>query len=89
MTATSQPDRSSAPGIIPQPVEVYDDPATPTAATEQRDDAKPGRRNPVRLAAAKVMSALRGDKYMIDAYPASGDEDAATQRDAEPRAEER
>jgi hypothetical protein len=89
MTATSQPDRSSAPGIIPEPVEVYDEPAAPTAATEQRDDAKPGRRNPVRLAAAKVMSALRGDKYMIDAYPAPGHEDAATRHDAKPRPEER
>jgi hypothetical protein len=89
MTATSQPDRSPAPGIIPHPVEVYDDPAAATAATGQRDDAEPGWRNPVRLAAARVMSALRGDKYMIDAYPAPGHEDAATRHDAEPRAGER
>jgi hypothetical protein len=65
-----------APGIISEPADVQaDDP--PTAPTKQRDDLKPGRRNPVRLAAAKVMSALRGDKYMVDAYPAAGREDAA------------
>ncbi len=27
------------------------------------------RRGPFGLAIAKVMSALRGDKYMVDAYP--------------------
>jgi hypothetical protein len=75
MTATKHPDRSPAPGILPEPVDVRDD--VPTAASEQRDDPKPGRRNPFRLAAAKVMSALRGEKYMVDAYPAAEHEDAA------------
>lgn len=63
-----------APGIISEPAEVQAD-DLPTAPNKQRDDSKPGRRNPVRLAATKVMSALRGDKYMVDAYPAAGRED--------------
>jgi hypothetical protein len=29
----------------------------------------PGRQGPFGTAVAKVMSALRGDKYMVDAYP--------------------
>ncbi len=29
----------------------------------------PARHGPLGLAIAKVMSALRGDKYMVDAYP--------------------
>jgi hypothetical protein len=81
MTATRQPDHTPAPGIIPQPV--------PPAATEQRDEPTLGPRNPVRLAAAKVMSALRGDKYMVDAYPADGRADSAAPEDAEAEAEGR
>ena len=77
MTATNQSDRSPAPGIIPEPAHVSSDVAPLTAATEKPDERKPGRRNPVRIAAAKVMSALRGDKYMVDAYPAAEREDAA------------
>ena len=34
----------------------------------------------------KVMSALHGDKYMIDAYPTQGHDDAATADEAGPRA---
>lgn|SRR5947208_442654 len=40
-------------------------------ATKQRDDPKPKRRKPVRLAVANVMSARR-DKYMIGAYAVAG-----------------
>jgi hypothetical protein len=40
-------------------------------ATKQRDDPKPKRRKPVRLALANVMSPLRGDKY-IGAYAVAG-----------------
>ena len=63
MTATQPPQRSPAPGIIPGPVHVSHDAAPLSAATEKRDEPK-GRRNAVGIATAKVMSALRGDKYM-------------------------
>jgi len=84
MTPINQPDRSPAPGIIPGPVHVSDYAAPLNAATEQRDEPK-GRRNPVRTALAKVMSALQGDKYMVDAYPAAGPESAARSDDARSR----
>jgi hypothetical protein len=77
MTAANQPDRSPAPGIIPEPVYVTGDTAPPTAPTEKRDEPKLGRRNPLGSAIAKVASAFRGDKYMVGAYPAAKDEDAA------------
>jgi hypothetical protein len=41
-------------------------------ATKQRDDPKPKRRKPVRLAVANLMSPPRGDKYMIGAYAVAG-----------------
>lgn len=69
MTATNQPDLSPAPGIIPEPAHVTSDAIPLTAVTKKRDRPKSGRRNPVRTAIATVMSALRGDKYMVDAYP--------------------
>jgi hypothetical protein len=76
MTAINEPDRSPAPGIIPDPVHVHDDPGAPTAATQQRGGRKPERLNPVSAAAA-VTSALRGGKYTVDAYPAAGKAHAA------------
>jgi hypothetical protein len=88
-TTTNQPDRSSAPGILPEPAHVSDDAAPLTAAAGKRDPA-PERRNPVREAAvAKVMSALRGDKYMVDPYPAAESEDSAASDNAGSRARER
>jgi len=39
---------------------------------------EPRRRNPAKRAAAKVVSALRGDKYMVNAYPAAEREDEST-----------
>jgi hypothetical protein len=42
-------------------------------------------RNPARRVLAKLSSALRGDKYMIDAYPPAW-RDAAPGHDAEPSA---
>ncbi|MGO9821565.1 MAG: hypothetical protein ACLPTJ_13060 [Solirubrobacteraceae bacterium] len=81
MTTNSQPERSAATGIISDPVDVYgDDVRTP--ATEQRDDPKPERRNPLQLAVARVMSALRGDKCMVDTHPAVEREDVAAWDDA-------
>jgi hypothetical protein len=89
MTATNQPDRSLAPGIIPDPVYVHDDPGAPTAATHQGGGLKLGRRNPLRIAAATVMCALRGDKYMVDAYPAAEQANAAPPDSASSLASER
>jgi hypothetical protein len=86
MTATNQPDRSPAPGIIPDPVHIHDDLGALTVATGRRGGRKSGRRNPLRIAAARVMSALRGDKYMVDAHPAAASEDAAGEQDARSRA---
>ena len=60
---------SPAPGIIPDPSLVHDQPAASprrgarqAAGTTTRVAA---RRNPL----ARLLSALRGDKYMVDAYP--------------------
>ena len=88
MPTTTQPERSVASGIISEPADVHAD-DIPIATTKQRDDPKQRRRNPARIAAAKVMSALHGDKYMVDAYPAAGREDAAAPGDDEARAAER
>ena len=62
----SEPTGSPVPGVIPEPTRVYDD----TAAANKRDavtidTAPPRRRNPL----AKLLSRLRGDKYMVGAYP--------------------
>jgi hypothetical protein len=66
---------SPAPGIIPEPVRVHDQPAVPTrraggppAGRASKLLSSPGRRIPVRILLAKLMSVIRGDKYMIDAY---------------------
>lgn len=61
MTPTNQPDRSPAPGIIPEPAYVHHH-DTPAAATERHREPSLKRRNPLRLLASKVMSALRGDE---------------------------
>jgi hypothetical protein len=42
----------------------------------------PVRHGPFGLAFAKVMSALRGDKYMVDAYPKAAPVDPAGPDDA-------
>lgn len=87
MTTTNQPDRSPAPGIIPEPVHVYDN--APTTTTQEEDEPRLKRRGPVRLVAVKVMSALRGDKYMVNAYPAAEREDAAPLDGSAPRTDDR
>jgi hypothetical protein len=86
MTTTNQPDLSPAPGIIPEPAQVTSDAIPLNAVTEKRDRPKSGRRSPVRIAIATVLSAFRGDKYMVDAYPTAGPEHAAPSDDAEPHA---
>jgi hypothetical protein len=68
MTAANQLDRSPARSIIREPIGVQDGNA-PSAASRQQEEPTLKRRNPLGLLAAKVMGALRGDKYMADAYP--------------------
>ncbi len=77
MTVIDQPDRSAAPGILPEPVHVRDDPCTLTPEDKPADE-HPRRKGVVRAALAKVASALRGDKYMVDAYAAAQPKEANT-----------
>jgi hypothetical protein len=56
---TSEPTGSPVPGVIPGPIRLRDDPAAIGPASSRR------RRNP----ASKLLSALRGDKHMVGAYP--------------------
>ena len=82
MTATNQPDRSPAPGIIPEPPRLNDNLAWPSAASRKPAQRKRGRRNPVSVAFAKVTSALHGDKHIVGAYPVPDPEGAAPSDDA-------
>jgi hypothetical protein len=52
--STSEQTSSPRPGVIPDPIRVTVDPAP-----------SPQRRNVV----ARLLRAVRGDKYMVDAYP--------------------
>ena len=60
--STIEPPGSPVPGIVPEPVRVHRDAeATPTTARH--------RRNRARMVLAKLLSVIRGDKYMAGAYP--------------------
>jgi hypothetical protein len=50
-------------GIVPHSVRAV------TEATSRAQASSPGGRQPVRFVLRKAMSALRGDKYMVGAYP--------------------
>lgn len=60
---------SPAPGIIPEQSLVHDEPDASTPQGSRRaagTTARPeGRRTPL----ARLLGALHGDKYMVDAYP--------------------
>jgi len=58
-TSTSEPNGSSVPGVIREPIRLHDDALATAPAPPRR------RRNP----ASRLLGALRGDKHMIDAYP--------------------
>jgi hypothetical protein len=72
-----EPAGSPVPGVVPEPWRVHHDPAAgserPTATSTTSGptmSASPsGRRNPARSLRAKLLSAIRGDEYMVDAYP--------------------
>jgi hypothetical protein len=76
---------SPAPGIIPEPAHVHDDPAKPTRRSGQPAANRAtsllwssGKRSAVSIVLAKLRSAIRGDKYTIDAYPPAGHGDVTT-----------
>jgi hypothetical protein len=61
-SSTIEPPGSPVPGIVPEPVRVHHDAeATPTTARHQR--------NPAAMVLARLLSVIRGDKYMVGAYP--------------------
>jgi len=60
---------SPAPGIIPEPSLVQDEPAASPRRSSRRAAGTTTRRAVRRTPLARLMAALRGDKYMVDAYP--------------------
>ncbi len=69
-TAGIESNTSPAPGIIPEPSLVRDELAAPALRDSRRSaDTTTGRRQ---TPLARLGAALRGDKYMVDAYPPAG-----------------
>ena len=75
---------SPAPGIIPGPVHIHDQPAGRHAAPDAHRQAaqpnrwpRPGQGNPVSIVLAKLMGVIRSDTYMVDAYPSASGSDSA------------
>jgi hypothetical protein len=74
---TIEPTGSPVPGMIPEPVRVRHDSvaaherltATPTASGTTMPASSARRRNPASIVLANLLSAIRGDKHMVDAYP--------------------
>jgi hypothetical protein len=70
-TPTGQPSGSPVPAIIPEPIRLFRDAVAANeldgVATDQ--GSSPRRRNVAHGPLAKLLSTLRGDKYMVDAYP--------------------
>jgi hypothetical protein len=60
---------SPAPGIIPEPSSVHADPAASSRPGSRRAAGTTPRLAARRTPLARVLAALRGDKYMVDAYP--------------------
>jgi hypothetical protein len=78
---TIEPTGSPVPGVIPEPARVHHDDtvaaherlaSTPTTSGTSKPASSPGRRNPARIVLARLLSTIRGDKYMVDAYPPAG-----------------
>jgi hypothetical protein len=70
----TEPTGSPVPGVIPEPWRVHHDPAggherPPATSGTTMPASFAGRRNPARSLLARLLSAIRGDKYMVDAYP--------------------
>jgi hypothetical protein len=74
---TIEPTGSPVPGVILEPLRAHRDTvaaherpaATPTASGTIKAPSSRGRRNLASTAFARLLSALRGDKYMVDASP--------------------
>jgi hypothetical protein len=60
---------SPAPGIIPEPPLVHDQPAHPARRNSRRAAGTTTRLTARRTPLARLLAAVRGDKYMVDAYP--------------------
>ena len=69
-TVAMESHTSPAPGIIPEPSLVHDQPAaSPGGDSRGAGGAETARSGARRTPLARVLAALRGDKYMVDAYP--------------------
>jgi hypothetical protein len=72
---TGEPSGSPVPGVIPEPLRLRHD----AVAANERDSvatdpgSSPRRRNSARGPLARLLSTLRGDKYMVGAYPPARD----------------
>jgi hypothetical protein len=62
---------SPAPGSIREPPLVHDETAALTRRGSRQADGISTRRAARRTPLARLLAALRGDKYMVDAYPAA------------------
>jgi hypothetical protein len=73
--ATIDPPGSPVPGVMPEPVKLHGGavPRRPEAAPPAGDTTEPvsppGRRNRASVELAKLLGVIRGDKYMVNAYP--------------------
>ncbi len=73
---------SPAPGIIPEPARVHEQPAAPAGRAARRAAGRankpaPRKPSPLSILLARVLSVIHGDKYMVGAYPPEWDENAA------------
>jgi hypothetical protein len=62
---STEPTGSPVPGVIPEPIRLETVAASGRDIVTHDPAASPGRRSPI----VKLLSALRGDKYMVGAYP--------------------
>jgi hypothetical protein len=73
---TGEPSGSPVPGVIPEPIRLRHDAAAANerdgVATDQGSASR--RRNSASGPLARLLSTLRGDKYMVGAYPPARDE---------------
>jgi hypothetical protein len=71
-----EPTGSPVPGVIPEPIGLHREaaPANERDGVATDQGSSPPRRNPARGPLAKLLSTLRGDKYMVGAYPPTRDE---------------
>ena len=60
---------SPAPGIVPEPSVVHDETPASTRQGGRQAACTTTRLSARRTPLARLLAALRGDKYMVDAYP--------------------